>query len=367
MKLSLALEREVAMKPQGMLHLGNAFHRANKFIFGSAIVAIMAGLLVSGCAKVSFQALEDGLAARSALASNDPRVSPSIVFPGPIPEATPTPPAVDNSVQTSGTCTKGDHISACLACDYTVPEPAPWQPSSKAEKLAQIQFLSCPIVNLSDSPFKRPLTQLMAVSMVQACSELAYPETIMSPPQSATIESLLSPDPYLRNHIYGGLWYKPPYTDQFEEYFGVYHADIRRVFCEGEDPSAVLGANAFTSEYALRCMRQGDCDVDQWPTASRNLWYATQKARRQLAACMAMSRVMPSLAHLPGTVPPIAANKVCSWKKFEGLFELGGGPALDEMLSNGFAVSLETGNTCSLITSKAGLKGPVTLTAFKCL
>jgi hypothetical protein len=295
--------------------------------------------------------------------SATPSPTPVVVVIQPTPTPVPPTPA---PTKTAGTCLKGQAISSCLACDYSVPTPPPWQPSTKAEKLAQIQYLSCPIQNKSDSPYKRIITQLEAVSKIQACSAALYPETAMSSAQAATIDALLGTDSSMRTKLYGGLYYQPPYSDHFEQYFGVYHADIRRVFCDGEDPATVLAAPLFTKEYSDYCYGQNMCDPSMWPKAARDRWNAVQAIRNQLRSCMTASASLPALTRLPGEPDPATQTKKCSWKKFDGLYELGGQAELDSMLNQGYTVSLETGNSCSLINSSNGLTGMVQLTGFKC-
>ncbi|GIL16578.1 MAG: hypothetical protein BroJett040_03290 [Oligoflexia bacterium] len=294
-----------------------------------------------------------------------PEPPPVVVVPEPPPVVVP-PPAPPAPQKTTGTCTKGQSVSSCLSCDYTVPTVPAWQPSTKAEKLAQIQYLSCPIKNASNSPTHTTITQLQAVSKIQACTQAIYPETSMYDSQALTIAALLGDDPYMRNKIYGGLWYQPPYTDHFEQYFGVYHADIIKVFCGGEDPATVLAGPMLTKEYYDLCYGLGQCDPSQWTSAARTRWNTIQAIRDQLRSCMITSRDLPPLTVLPGQPLPETLVKSCSWKKFDGLFEVGGQAEVQSWLDAGYKVSVETGVSCSQITSTAGLSGQVTLTGFIC-
>lgn len=169
------------------------------------------------------------------------------------------------------------------------PPPPVWTPGSKAEKLAQIQFLSCPISNKSDAQYGYDASDApdrdTVFARIARCTAEAYPETPLASEAAETISTLLSPDDSLRHKFYDFLWYQPPYTDHFELYFGLDTVEARRIFCDGQDPLKVIDGPLYTTEY-WQAQSQDRYWQWLWDPAAQKRWDTVQSYREQLRRCL---------------------------------------------------------------------------------
>ncbi len=245
-------------------------------------------------------------------------------------------------VISSGICTDHQPLTACMNCEN--PGIPVWNPSTKAEKLAQMMFMSCGIQNASDpgsySPTQHDIYEIR--SKLQACTAEALPETPLKKDELVTINKMLDKnDASMRNKIYRGLYYRPPFTDHFETYFGVETQTIRQILCYDASSSGLNGFD-YTSEYAKACGGGGEGDsCGRWERdpAAQARWNAVQNIRAQLRDCVNRS------LHLPPIQPP--TQPICYWRTFEGYYQLGGASEFASMQSNGYDhISVEYKNAC---------------------
>jgi len=162
-------------------------------------------------------------------------------------------------------------------------------PGTKAEKLAQIETLSCPIHNDSDKFYNYQSSQApdraAIFARIARCTAEAYPETPLSKQAQETMASLLGADSALREKIYDFLWYRLPYTDHFELYFGLSNLEARQIFCHGRPAANVLAGPLFTSEYARVASTEGYWDWLRDPGAQAR-YNEVQAIRDQLRKCL---------------------------------------------------------------------------------
>lgn len=177
-------------------------------------------------------------------------------------------------------------------CSVQPAPPTDFIPSTKAEKLAYIAYMSCGIPNKSFprsySPKQPSLQQIL--EKVQACTPEAYPETSLNPIEALTINQLIDPkNPYMRNKFFSCLWYQPPYTDHFETYFGIYSPDILNVLCYGASSKKALEGFDQTTEYVKACLATDYVTCWNWEQdkAAQARWNSVQKIRSQLRKCIA--------------------------------------------------------------------------------
>ncbi len=256
----------------------------------------------------------------------------------------------------TGQCANNENVASCLKCE--VP-PLPPTVSTKAQKLAKIMSMACQIPNRSYPANYVPPTAAQVEAHLLACSPTLYPETPMSSAQSAAIDKLLDEkDPSLRQKMFKGLWYQPPYTEYYETYFGLDNSEAAYVICMNSGSlTSILG----TKEY-IDASSGGNYDAWLNDRAAQERWNFAQMLRQQLLSCF----------NKPGTPPPPVQPpdaKVCQYRSFEGLYDQGGAQEISQNLADGYKVAVETSNACVQITSlpaAGSLKGQVKIVGYKC-
>ena len=203
-------------------------------------------------------------------------------------------PYGQNCVPEVETCNNGllSGDNQFASCVVQASPPPVFVPSTKAEKLAYIAFLSCGIHNKSFPKsfcsVQPSLDQIL--TKVQACTAVAYPDTSLSSAAEFTLEQLLDPHhSSMREKFFSGLWYQPSATDDFETYFGVYSPDILSVLCYGANSKEVLEGFDPTTEYSHACSGGGEgssCWYWQHDQAAQARWNAVQAIRSQLRKCL---------------------------------------------------------------------------------
>ena len=291
---------------------------------------------------------------------------PAAVTPTPTPTPTPSLPL---PVLTAGPCASGQVLTSCLTCQ--VPTPAPWVPSTKADRLALSMFLSCGIPNASNpqSANARQPSLNDIRSRLAACTPKVFPDTIATLPPSGqqTVLSLINPaDSSMRHRFYSGLWYQPPFTDYFEQYYGVESQTIREVLCYDADAQGSLSGFDYTTPYARACGGGGNGDsCESWQSnpTEQAAWNALQSIRAQLRSCIDKPG---TVTPIPGTTPP-----TCTYQTFSGSYQLGGAAVLADLEAKpGMQISVEYNNMCYNPTNLSSLpvmtSGLVTISGYSC-
>jgi hypothetical protein len=164
-----------------------------------------------------------------------------IVDPPPVVEPPPVNPPGPEPVysKTSGACAADSStaVLSCLQCEVP-PLPAVEPPMSlKARQLLHIMTQACGIYNKSyDSSYVAP-EAAAHLAKLNRCSPDAYKDTAPTKAQANLLDRLTSNDAALYNKMFGGLWYQPPYSDNFETYFGVEVREAVQVFCTQNNPN----------------------------------------------------------------------------------------------------------------------------------
>lgn len=168
---------------------------------------------------------------------------------------------------------------ASVIVDYCINSSAL---STKAEKLAAIMAMSCPIYNKSYPKNYVSPSPAQITNHLRACTSALYPETPTTAKQQKTLDRLLDPqDASMRVKMFKKLWYSPPYSDDFEFYFGLEIKEAVQVFCLN---NPYLPKTLVTSEFAQANPDQ----LDHWrlnPVAQKREQFA-QSIRRQLLSCV---------------------------------------------------------------------------------
>lgn len=257
-----------------------------KLIFLTLIV------FLSACSKTEFSNLSPTLSGKT-----DTPVDP----------VTPTYSSkVSNGLCNQDSSTK---VLSCLNCEVPQVKPTP-QLSVKAQALVDAMFLACQIPNKSDRNNFRP-TKEMLINKMNRGSQLLYPETARTSQMTLVIEGLTNTaDSSLRQRMFGGLWYRPPFSDAFETYFGLTVQEAKSTFCWDGDVQTpkITGVSGLYSKKWL------DCQYGSNPTNCQELpeYVLALNYRNQIQDVLTKSIDQP---YLPPTPNP---SKTCSWDKFEG-------------------------------------------------
>lgn len=149
-----------------------------------------------------------------------PEPTPIVVVPTPTPvvEPTPVPPTPTPVPPTPTPVAKDDCIENGL--------------SQKACYLAKIMELGCPLRDSVPAGYKAPSREQI-INKLDRCDAQAYPYTAPTAAQMDVINRLIDPNSdAFRKYIFTGLYYKPPYTDEFKKYFGVELYNAEYTFCD---------------------------------------------------------------------------------------------------------------------------------------
>lgn len=274
----------------------------------------------------------------------------------PIPEPEP--------LRKMGACVDQESVASCLKCENPLPPPEPPRALSKGQKLAKIMAMSCQIYNKSyPRGYVAPSAAQIEAQML-ACTKDIYPETATSSAQAATIDRLLNEsDDSLRQKMFKGMWFQPPYTGHFETYFGLDGAEAAYAFCLNAGASTISG-ELYTTERAMAEGREGGYEMWLRDPAAQARWNAAQTIRKQLQSCF----------NKPGTVEPEPTpnpvpQKKCEYKSFEGRYEKGGKKEIKDLLEEGYKVAIEGNLMCAQVTvvpEDDAFKGNLRIVGYRC-
>lgn len=276
----------------------------------SLIIGTVAITMLAACNKTDFSSVAQAptaLAAPVDIPVDPIPVTPPVVVP---PVVNPPAPSYSSKLS-NGTC-KSDsstQVLSCLKCEVPQVVAKP-QLGAKAQALHDIMVLSCSVGNKSDVNNFRP-TEAMILNKLNRASEENYPDSKRTADMTLTIAGLTNPnDDSLRQKVFGGLWYKPPYSPAFETYFGITTQQAKSTFCyNGDKMNGVV-----TGDSGLYSKEYMDCQyTDQW--------YNCKEIPAYVAAYGYLDQLQKSLklgVTNPYTAPTPDPTKVCTWEKFEG-------------------------------------------------
>lgn len=287
---------------------------------------------------------------------------PELIIPLDPGSAPPPADTMPDPLRKAGACADQQAVSSCGVCVVPVDPPPVPVISTKAQKLARIMEMSCQIYNKSYAkPYVVP-THDQIYEHVLACTAELYPETPVTNAQSSMLTTLLDPsNDSLRQRMFKGIWYQPPYTDDFADYFGLENRDAAYVFCLNQNISGPL----MTMEYVNAVY--GDYEGWLRNPAAQARWEKAQTQRAQLLSCLNQ----PGTA-VPAPTTPTPSTHSCEYKSFDGFYDLGGRDEIQGYLALGYKVSIETGTankSCqqvSEIPAAGAYTGIVHIAGFKC-
>lgn len=251
-----------------------------------------------------------------------------------------SPPNLENppvlgktSKLSSGLCASDSstQILSCVKCQ--VPQITPVsQLSVKAQALLDTMVLACQVSNASDQNNFRP-TREMILNKLNQASVINYPDSVRTAQMEMVVQGLTNiSDSSLRQRMFGGLWYQPPYSDAFEQYFGITSSEAKSTFCwNGDKMNGVV-----TDPVGVYSIQWLNCQYGTDPFSCKESagYVAAQGYRTQLKKSLALGVTNPYSAPTPDL------QKTCSWNKFEGDDTIAAKIQLKKWLSEGRKVSM---------------------------
>lgn len=214
-----------------------------------------------------------------------------------------------------GECTKDPiEVVPCLSCQITQ-RPLAMPLSKKATQLLKIMELGCAIANKSDPKNYRAPTGADILKYLNQANKNMYPDSTMTTRQEQNVTKWTDGDKKHLEHLFGGLWYNPPYSDDFETYFGLEPREARYLFCYGQ-PEVTFKPDAFTPLYSVEyynCIHENGF-LSQ--CRERANYMQANIYRKQLAAS-----IERSLADPINDQELVPINK-CHWKSMSGYYNL---------------------------------------------
>lgn len=250
---------------------------------------------------------------------------------------TPAPPSQDQTsnptlptpslTKSNGTCSAdgSTQLTSCMKCD--IPANPPQQPplSNKAKSLYGIMTKACAFLAQKYPQNYHPLPEKKVLEYLNRCTTSDYVDSNMSNMQQSVVTALNDEtSDSLRQKMFGGLWYQPPYSTAFETYFGLEVQEAAAVFCQGHLP---LNGKLVDIGY----WQSPDPDHYQLPAE----YVAANVFRNQLKGCISTSLNQP---WQPAPVPP---QKKCKFELIEGQVNEEYRAELTRWLSQGWKIGLE--------------------------
>ncbi|HWU45025.1 MAG TPA: hypothetical protein VN132_16345, partial [Bdellovibrio sp.] len=191
------------------------------------------------------------------------------------------------------------------------------------------------------------------------CSPALYADSTPDGGQNDVVQRLLNGDSALRNKMFTGLYYHPPYTDYFETYFGLEVQEAIDIFCNKNsyNVSGTLIPSMTMSNPYGPIYQAGD------PLPS--MYVKANNYRSGLSACLPLSR------NQPWQPPAPATPKSCDFETVSGDAGEDVNSQVSSWLTQGYTVGADLKNTnqCVSVTSLqdlAGYQGSLTVGAYRC-
>lgn len=283
--------------------------------------------MFTACGKTSFTEIQEASLAKAEVPAEvvDP-VNPVIVDPVVLPSF-----KLSNGACNQDSSTK---VLSCMSCDIPATPPVR-QLSVKAQALVDSMYLACQISNKSDQTNFRP-TKEQIIEKLNRGSDALYPDSNRTAQMELVIQGLTNAnDNSLRKKMFGGLWYKPPYSDAFETYFGLTVQEAKSTFCWNGDkktPTFTDPTGVYSIDY-LNCQYNSD----PFSCKEKPAYVTAQVYRNQLKNVLAKSISQPYV----GVAQP---TKSCAWDKFEGDDVIETKKLIKKWKSEGRTIAMEVTN-----------------------
>lgn len=280
------------------------------------------------------------------------------------PNPNPDQPSDENHKLTysNGACTpEGVSPLSCLNCKIKTKEPVP-NLSEKALRLLNIMTQACQIKNTSDPLNKIGATKETIFKLLSQGTPEIYPDTSKTTTQTQLLASLDNNKSELYQKLFGGLWYQPPYSNDFETYFGISTFEAKSLFCF-QTTTGSFSLNAYLplqSESYINCLYNSSTSNCKETPAYMN----ANKFRGELQETILSSLKSP---YVPGPATPLNS---CFWEKIEGEYTKDFELILLNWIHKNYKISIyyDNGNPrCETFNGVTpDLKGKIKAAAYTC-
>ncbi len=281
----------------------------------------------------------------------------------------PEPPLVDpdtglpiNLKYTYGECTTiGVDVLSCLNCKVKTEITEP-DLSEKAKQLLMVMNSACKIKNKSDPQGKPAADSAAIFKYLSQANQARYPDSLTSASQANLLKELSNEKSSMYKKLFGGLWYQPPYSDDFETYFGIATQEAKSLFCFQTPPSSF----GLTSYLPLQSKVYIDCLYGSSSFSCNEIpsYVEANKIRGQLQQAINYSLKNPFEAGQPTPI-----NK-CFWEKVEGEYNQEMEDILVSWINKAYKISVYLDNShpqCGTFKELSSeLNGRVIIGAYIC-
>lgn len=264
--------------------------------------------------------------------------------------------------QSKGDCSaEGIDVLPCLKCQNKmfVPEI---NLSEKSKKLLMVMQGACKVPRKSSAGQRSLDVKDRIFKYLNQGSENNYTETVMSASQQQLFTELENVNSKLFKKLFGGSWYQPPFSEDFETYFGISTQEAYSLLCN-DTPIASFNLNSFLplqSAYYMDCVFSNSSFACQEKPA----YVLANKIRTQLHAV-----IKESLRNPIGPALPIATSR-CYWEKVEGEYNTQFEEVLIGWANKGYKIGLHFENEnprCEVLQERVTeLKGKLIAAAYVC-
>lgn len=275
--------------------------------------------------------------------------------PQPPPGPKPPPPGGGELQKQSGTCSfsRPETLNSCVQCAGPKPRDTEPELSEKTHQLLKIMVLSCAVKNGSDPAGYVPPTKEQILKWMNRCDAQVYPNSSPTEIEGQTVEGLLSSAEF-REKIFGGLWFKPPYSTAFETYFGLETKEARYMYCY---QTGVIKGTLYDITYYQD--RRGE------PYRMPKNYVQANSFREGLKSCGKLSQSEPFIP------TPAEPEQACIYETLVGNAEEEMLNQTEKWLATGWTIGAEIleKNQCLPIRKKSdldGLSGELKIAAFRC-
>lgn len=238
----------------------------------------------------------------------------------------------DPVVYKQGACSKEKlDVLPCLSCQISQrPIDIPW--SVKAAQLAKIMEHGCATRNGSDPPGYRPPSRSELVQLLSRASQDLYPETPTTARQKFHLEKWLENDKTYIKKLFGGLFYNPPYSNDFETYFGLELKEARLYFCyhDSQNTFSPYGDSDLYSVEYYQCMHENHSSACK----EKAEYIAANKYRDQLIYSIYQS------IHNPFNDQELVPVDKCQWVSMAGNYNVEMETTLIDWKNKGYEISV---------------------------
>lgn len=212
-----------------------------------------------------------------------------------------------------GDCTKDPFaVLPCLSCQIAQ-KPIGVPLSTKAAQLLKIMQAGCSILNKSDPQGYRPPTRDAILKLLTRANTVNYPDSTPTARQKVSLGKWMDGDQLYLGKLFGGLWYHPPYSTDFETYFGLEPKEARYFFCY-QSPDSTFSEDGASPLYSIgyySCVHDGGMNCQE----SKDYLLANVY-RKQL-----VNSIYQSIHDPFNDQELIPANK-CFWESMSGNYNL---------------------------------------------